>query len=305
MSLHADELAIDESLVARLVGEQVPEHRGLRLRRLDASGSTNALFRLGEELVVRLPRRPGGSATVLKEARWLAHLQAALPVAVPEVVAVGRPAYGYEEHWSVVRWIDGETATAAALSPEAFARDLADVVCALRDAGLPAEARADPALRWYRGDSLADFDPAFRGFLAGCRDVPGLDLDLDAVLAVWDEAVVAAGPRPRAAHWFHGDLFGENLLVRNGRLAAVLDFGGLGVGDPSVDLAVAWEVLDPAARDLFRRWTGADDRTWVTGRGWALAVAVMTFPYYWHTMPARCASRLVVARQVLDDAGQD
>jgi aminoglycoside phosphotransferase (APT) family kinase protein len=104
-----------------------------------------------------------------------------------------------------------------------------------------------------------------------------------------------------ATGWYHGDLLAENLLVRDGRLAAVLDFGGLSVGDPTVDLVVAWELLDPGARATFRDAVDVDDATWLRGRAWALALAVMTFPYYWTSMPARCADRLSLARAVLAD----
>ncbi|MBA3233318.1 MAG: phosphotransferase [Propionibacteriales bacterium] len=101
--------------------------------------------------------------------------------------------------------------------------------------------------------------------------------------------------------WYHGDLLAENLLVRDGRLAAVLDFGGLSIGDPTVDLVAAWEILDPAARELLRTSLGLDDATWLRARAWALALAVMTFPYYSRTMPARCANRLAMARALLDE----
>lgn len=146
-------------------------------------------------------------------------------------------------------------------------------------------------------------DAAIRQYLADCSTLPGLDLDLDACLRLWEAAIVLTGADEAvAARWFHGDLFAENLLLREGRLAAVLDFGGLSVGDPTVDLVVAWEVLDPSGREAFRSILGIDEVTWLRGRAWALAIAVMTFPYYWHTMPDRCASRLAMARTVLADA---
>ncbi len=304
VTLHADELQVDEALVGRMIADQLPEYAGAPVRRLSASGSSNSLFRLGEELLVRVPRQPGGSATILKEARWLPYLEDALPTGVPEIVAVGEPAHGYPEHWSVVRWVDGEHPTAASGNGSRnLACDLAGVVRALRELDVPLEARKDAALRWYRGEPLTAIDSDIRAYAEQCRSVPNLDLDIDAVLMVWDAAMVAAadGPAP-ATRWLHGDLLAENLLVRNGRLAAVLDFGGLAVGDPTVDLVTAWELLDPEARALFRTEAGLDDHTWLLGRAWALAIAVMTFPYYWRTMPERCAGRLAMAQQVLMDA---
>jgi aminoglycoside phosphotransferase (APT) family kinase protein len=306
VTLHDDELPIDEALVRLLVADQLPEFAGTPVRRLRASGSSNSLFRLGDELLVRVPRQPGGSATILKEARWLPYLSDALPIRVPEVVALGQAAHGYPEHWSVVRWVDGEHPAPAASGSgprTQLARDLAAVLRVLRELEVPPAACQDAALRWYRAEPLAAIDSDIRACAEQCRSVPGLDLDIDAVLGVWDAAMAAGadGPAP-ATRWLHGDLFAENLLVRDGRLSAVLDFGGLAVGDPTVDLVVAWELLDPEARVLFRAEAGLDDHTWLMGRAWALALAVMTLPYYWTTMPERCTGRLAIAHQVLMDA---
>lgn len=308
MTLHEDEIEIDLPLVRALVDRALPDLAGHPLRLLDTSGSSNVLYRLGDDLLVRVPRQPGGAETIAKEARWLPYVAAALPVAVPRIVAVGEPDLGYPERWSVVYWLDGEVRDApagpAAVAAE-LARDLADVVGALGELAVPSDALADPALRWYRGEPLAAMDAATRRYLADCRRLPGLDLDVDACLRVWEAAVVGTGDGEVVApRWLHGDLLAENLLLREGRLAAVLDFGGLSVGDPTVDLVVGWDVLDPAAREVFRSALGVDDVTWVRGRAWALAIAVMTFPYYWHTMPDRCAARLAIARAVLADAAQ-
>lgn len=307
--LHHDELSIDARLVRSLVDASFPAWSSLPLAALATSGSSNALFRLGAELLVRLPRQPGGSETIEKEAHWLPRVAPLLPVAVPEVVAVGEPQQGYPERWSVVRWLDGDVpdvvdpTAPAGSSTAALARDLADVVAALREAEVPSAAAADPRLRWYRGDPLGSMSESTRHNVGACRDLADLDLDLDAALRVWDEAVALPEPeRAATPSWYHGDLLAENLLVRDGRLAAVLDFGGLAVGDPTVDLVVAWEVLDAASREQFRRAVGVDEATWLRGRAWALAVALMTFPYYWRTMPGRCADRLAMARAVLADA---
>lgn len=308
-ALHDDELSIDLPLVRALVDRAFPAWSTLALSSLATSGSSNALFRLGEELLVRLPRQPGGSTTIEKEARWLSEIGPLVPVAVPEVVAVGEPDLGYPERWSIVRWLHGDLPSA--IGPQTpveptracLARDLADFITALRAIAVPPEAMGDPALRWYRGEPLATRDAQTRRGIAACRTIPGLDLDLDAALGVWEGAMTlsevnqAVSPR-----WYHGDLLAENLLVRDGHVAAVLDFGGLGIGDPTIDLIAAWEVLDPAAREVLRTALDLDDVSWLRGRAWALTIAVMTFPYYWRTMPDRCASRHAMASSVLADA---
>ena len=305
MTLHGDELRIDLPLVRALVDRALPELRGRQLRPLDASGSSNALFRLGEDLLVRLPRQPGGSEAIVKEARWLPYLTPALPVTIPEVVTVGEPDLAYPERWSVVRWIDGKSPDGPVVDGMAggLALDLAAVVGALRELAVPLDALTDPALRGYRGEPLATMDADFRQYLADCCTLPGLDLDLDACVRVWEAAMTLPNPTEGVApRWLHGDLLAENLLLGEIQLTAVLDFGGLSVGDPTVDLVVGWEALDPSGRERFRSILGVDEVIWLRGRAWALAIAVMTFPYYWHTMPKRCAARLAMAHAVIDDA---
>ena len=302
--MHDDEIEISDQLVRKLVEREVPQLAGLPLQRLRESGSSNVLFKLGSDYLVRLPRQPGGSRSIEAEARWLPHLTSALPVAVPQVIAVGAPGFGYPERWALTRWIAGRRPTTPVppgRAADSLARALADFVTALHGAELPDEAANDPNLRWYRSGSLRDIDAGIRKYLNDCRGLPDLPLDVDACLEVWAAAVELPstnGPD----RWVHADLLAENLLVRDDRLVAVLDFGSLAVGDPSVDLIVAWEVLGPSAREVFRASLDLDDTTWLRGRGWALAIAAMTFPYYWESMPVRCTARLAMAQQVLADA---
>ena len=308
-ALHADEIPIDIGLVRALVDRAMPHYVDLPLRRLASSGSTNALFRLGESLLVRLPRQPGGSAAIVKEATWLPVVGPSLPVGVPEVLAVFEPGRDYPERWSVVGWIDGEhpevVGPQTPIDPrrEDLALSLAEVVKALAQAEVPSEAVNDPDLRWYRGEPLAAMDAQTRHNIERCRALGDFEFDLDAAGRLWDDAMKLPGARDRRTpRWYHGDLAAENLLMRDGRLAAVLDFGALSVGDPTVDLAIAWEVLDPPAREVFRRRLGVNEATWLRGRAWALSIALMVW-YYWTTMAARRASRVAVGRNVLADAG--
>lgn len=302
-ALHDDELAIDDRLVARLVARSLPRHAGLRVRALPSSGSSNALYRLGDDLLVRLPRQPGGTTAIEKEARWLPVLAPGLSAAVPEVVAVGEPGFGYPERWAVTTWLEGRPPDVPRApghgSSRDVAHDLAGFVTSLHRSAVPTAADEDPALSGYRGGPLADLDDHFRASVDQCRSIEGLDLDLAGALDVWGEALAAESTSAPPRTWCHGDLLAENLLVRDGRLAAVLDFGSLAVGDPAADLMVAWEVLDRPGRRAFRQAVGAGDAAWAKGRGWALLVAMITFPYYWRTMPARCSARRSMAAAVL------
>lgn len=310
MVLHEDELVVTDDLVRALIDRQLPGLADRALSRLPASGSSNVLYRLGDELLVRFPRQPGGSATIDKEARYLPLLASSMSIVVPQVVAVGEPDLGYPERWSVVQWIDGQhPAVPAPPGPGArrLARDLAEAVAELHAVAIPPAAAADSALHWYRADPLRGINDYIRRHLADCRSIPGLRLDLDACNQFWDAAMsLPDPPSDRPLTWIHTDLVAENVLLGRGhRLAAILDFGALAVGHSSVDLIVAWELLGPDERQVFRSSLDVDDADWARGRAWAFAIAVMTFPQYWHTMPTRCAHRMVMATAVLKDVAAE
>jgi aminoglycoside phosphotransferase (APT) family kinase protein len=240
----------------------------------------------------------------VKEAAWLPTVSRAVDVKVPEVVHVGDPVLGYPEQWAVTTWLPGRRATVpTSATTEQLAEDLARFVTELRAMPVPAGAADDPALAWYRGRRLHELDEDAREVAAACRTL-GIDLDVDAALAVWDLATEASRSRePSPAAWYHGDLLVENLLLTDsGGLAAVLDFGGLAVGEPTVDLVVAWEALDDKGRRVFRRSLDVDDAGWAVSRGWAVFLAMMTFPYYGTSMPGRCADRLAMARAAISGA---
>lgn len=289
--MHADEITTDARLVRALLEAQFPQWADLPIEPVASAGTDNALYRLGDDMAIRLPRIDWAVAAVDKEYRWLPRLAPLLPVLVPVPLAKGSPAEAYPWPWSIYRWLDGENVTIDRIGElDVFATELAEFVAALH--------RIDPT----------DGPPADRGVPLAMRDAPtraaigALDgiVDTGATTAAWETALEAA-QWPAPALWVHGDLSPGNLLIAHGRLSAVIDFGGVGVGDPACDLIVAWNLLPADARNVFRTALGVDDATWARGRGWALSVALIQLPYYKDTNMALTANAHHVIRQVLAD----
>ena len=263
--MHADELEIDEALVRRLLAEQFPEWADLRLSRVEPAGTVNAIFRLGDELSVRLPRRKGRAEAASKRLDWLPKLAPQLPLEIPVPVAQGRPSRAYPWFWDVCTWVEGETEPVEAIDAVQAARDLAALVAALQ--------RVNPAgAPQGRGIPLAQRDEEIRYWLAR--------FDGDPVVSEEWERALAAPPWEGPPVWHHGDLDVRNWLVRAGRICAVIDWGSMGVGDPACDVMVAWKLHSREARDAFRKALPTDDATWERARGWALSQAVAALAYY-------------------------
>jgi aminoglycoside phosphotransferase (APT) family kinase protein len=266
---------IDSTLVRRLVDSQFPQWAGLPLKLLDPAGSDHVIYRLGEELTVRLPRHAGALGQARKEFRWLPRLAPHLPLAVPFPVAVGEPGLGYPWPWAVSRWLEGEVATVEALADSTGAAvALARFLAALQrfaPEDLPAEDVGDD----LAGRPLADRDRATRAAIA---QVDGV-FDAAAMTDLWDAALNAPGWDGPPV-WFHGDFHTGNLLTVDGRLSAVIDFGGLGIGDPACDLMIAFTLMTAGNRAAFRDALGVDDATWTRGRGWALATGLNAYTAY-------------------------
>jgi len=303
--LHADELPVDRALVRRLVDRAFPEYADDDLVGMSDSGSSNLLFRLGDDKLVRLPRQPGGGASIAKEASWLPYVAARVSVDVPTVIGIGEPDLDYPERWAITTWLHGtrpsaQRSVARGNGTEGLAGDLVQFLTELRDMPVPDGATDDGSLSWYRGLPLWEHDADFRERATECRRI-GVDLDIDDALRVWDRAADASRAIPETEAWYHGDLVAENLLVEDsGGLAAVLDFGGLALGDPTVDLVIAWEALDAGGRQVLRQGLDVDEASWTASRGWALFIAMMTFGYYGNSMPARCADRLTMAEAAIN-----
>jgi len=265
-----DKSAITSALVSRLVAEQFPQWADLPVRPVAVDGWDNTTFRLGDDLSVRLPSGEQYVQQVGKEHRWLPVLAGHLPLPIPEPLAKGVPGCGFDRPWSVYRWLDGDIATAGRVSDVVrFAADLAELLAALYRADV-AGGPPPGAHNFFRGGSLAFYDGQTRAAIAAL----GGEVDTEGATAVWEAALHA--PWHGSPVWVHGDVATGNLLVRDGRLCAVIDFGCCAVGDPACDTVIAWTFLSGAARRLFRSSLPVDEGTWVRGRGWALWKALVT-----------------------------
>lgn len=260
---------IDAGLVRRLVASQFPHWRDLPIRPVIPGGWDNRTFRLGEAMAVRLPSAARYAAQVEKEQLWLPRLARQAPLPIPAPLAVGAPGEGYPWPWSVNRWLEGAAAEIAPIPDQTqFAADLAGFLTALQRADA---AGGPPAGRhsFWRGGPLATYDAETRKALATL----GRRIDAAGATQAWEAALAAEwGGAPV---WFHGDVAPGNLLVEHGRLAAVIDFGCCGVGDPACDLAIAWTFFEGESRAAFRAALPLDAATWARGRGWALWKALI------------------------------
>jgi aminoglycoside phosphotransferase (APT) family kinase protein len=266
--MHADEVHTDAALVRRLLAAQFPQWVGLPIEPVRSAGTDNTLYRLGDHMAVRLPRKPSAAGPrVEQEQRWLPRLAPLLPLAVPIPLA----------------------------DPGQAATELAHFIAALE--------RIDPAggpppgpHNAFRGVPLARRDAQTRAALAALRGT----LDTNAAAAAW-EAALQTPPWDGAPVWIHGDLQPVNLLVQGGRLSAVIDWGCLGVGDPACDLMPAWSAFSADAREIFRAALQVDDATWARGRGWALSFGLIALPYYQSTNPVLAG----IARRAIHEAIAD
>ena len=295
--MHADEVDIDASLVRRLLAAQFPHWANLPIEPVRSAGTDNAIYRLGDDMAVRLPRIHWATQQAEKERQWLPRLAPHLPLAIPVPLAMGEPAEGYPWRWSVYRWLSGENAAGGRIADLRLAAvDMAQFIAALRRI----DATGGPRPGTYnsgRGVPLAERDAETRAAIAS---LGGL-IDAGAVTAAWDAALRApAWDGPLV--WIHGDLQAGNLLVEQGRLSAVIDFGCLGAGDPACDLSIAWTLFSGASRDAFRAALAVDDAAWARGRGWALSVALIALPYYLETNPVIVAASRHAIEEVLADS---
>jgi aminoglycoside phosphotransferase (APT) family kinase protein len=294
--MHADEIDIGAGLVKSLIEQQFPHLGGRPIEKLSSDGTENAIFRLGQDLAIRMPRVDGAAKQAEREAIWLPRLASHLSLAIPVPVELGLPSGEFRHHWATCRWLEGENGFVRPITDlPGAARTLARFVRSLREA--PVAGDASLAARTSgRGVDLVQRDSATRSAIENCAGLA----DIATLRAIWAEALGA--PRwGRDAVWVHGDIHVGNVLTVGGRITGIIDWGCLGMGDPACDLTVAWSMLDRQSRTIFRAELGVDDATWIRGRAWAISVAVIALPYYLETNPLLVA----ISRHSIEEAIAD
>ncbi len=291
--MHEDQVHVDVDIVRGLLAEQQPDLADLPIQPVVSTGTVNALFRIGNDFVARLPLQDHWEEGIEREWRWIPWLSSRITAArlpVPIFKGAGNDAFPFS--WSVYRWIDGAPYDDDLVEDETdVARQLARYVLELRALEIPSTAPDGGR------EPLAELDDNTRAAIEDAGNV----IDASRAMSVWDHAL-RTPPWDGTPVWIHGDLLRPNLIVHDGRLEAVIDYGYIGVGDPATDLIPAWAVFGPAGREAYRAALRPDDATWARGRGIALHQAAMIIPYYAETNPAFVELARRTIEQITDDA---
>lgn len=290
-----DKENINVGLVQRLLAARFPEYASLPLKPAVPQGWDNRSFRLGDHLVVRLPSAVGYTPQIEKEHRWLPYLAERLPLPIPVPVAKGQPGEGFPWPWSIYRWLEGETVTLDRLPDlTGFAGDLAAFLAALQR--IDATGGPPPGLHSaFRGGPLETYDPETRRTIEALHN----EIEAEDATAIWETALAAKWLHPPI--WFHGDVAVANLLLRQDRLGAVIDFGCSGVGDPACDTVMAWTFFAGESRAAFKAGLDLDAATWARGRGWALWKALITLAEYRSSDPVKAEDSRRILKEILDE----
>lgn len=289
--MHDNDIYIDTHLVRRLVEKQFPQWSDLPIEPVDSAGTDNVIYRLGENMVVRLPRIASAAAQVDKEHQWLLKLAPHLTINIPVPLGKGMPNEKFPWSWVVYQWLEGNDAIVEPITDlKQTAVQLAHFITALQ--------KIDPSNSpiSQRGHPLAVNDQETRAALNSLHGI----INVDAATRAWEVALNAPELKGPPV-WIHGDLHPGNLLVKQGRLSAIIDFGITGIGDPACDMMVAWTLLSAKTRNIFRASVQVDDATWARGRGWALTFGLVALPYYQKTNPVLADIARRTINEVLAD----
>ena len=294
--MHDNQLTVPPEMVRELVGDQFPAWRALPVRAIESQGTVNALFRLGGELAARFPLQPADvdelRRVLEREAEAARELLGRTRFPTPRPVALGEPGHGYPLPWSVQSWIPGEVATPENVADSAeFAHDLAEFILGVR--------AIDTRGRTFSGGGRGGDITAHDEWMETCFEKSADLLDVARLRPMWAE--FRELPRESPDVMTHGDLMPGNVLVARGRLAGVLDVGGLGPADPALDFVAAWHLLDTAPRQRLREALGSDDLEWRRGKAWAFEQAMGAAWYYRETNRPMSRMGMVTLRRLLED----
>ena len=278
----------DEQLVSELIAQQFPQFAGLTISRLDPDGWDNISFRLGETMLVKVPRDPVYAGQPKREREALNALSDKLPLAIPRSIALGAPSELCPNHWSILEWIEGETVAYSSTKARSLPEDLARFLRVLHDLA-PSIALSPEVANFWRGGSLSHQTAEFEAATVQL----GGKMDMKPVLAVWAEANACEQPARKC--WVHGDIAPANLLQRDGKLCAAIDFGLASAGDPACDLAIAWFAFDSSERGKFLQTYGTRDRDLLLrARAWALWKAVLILAEMSRQPPAYLPAQSII-----------
>jgi len=260
---------IDANLARNLIAQQFPQWKELPIQPVQQSGWDNRSFRLGDQMLIRLPSAAQYALQVEKEHYWLPRLAPSLPLSIPTPLALGQATSEYPWPWSIYNWLPGESASLTGITDlNAFAKELAQFLLALQK--IDATKGPSPGIHnFYRGGALANYDEEFRQAMQRLEN----GMNITPIRSIWESAL--ASQWQLSPVWVHGDISIGNLLVKNGQLSAVIDFGQLVTGDPACDLAIAWTLFKDESRQIFQSTLSLDNDTWLRGCAWALWKALI------------------------------
>lgn len=284
LKLHENEAHIDENLVKKLLSNQFPKFANLPLRLIFPQGTDNVMYQLGNDMIVRMPRIDSAANSLMKEKRWLPTLASRLPINIPNVIGVGNPDEIYPYPWIVGNFIEGKhLSNENKLDLNQAAIDLGNFVLSMQ------RVSTKDAPFCSRGKPLSTRDKDIREAIALIEDI----YDIKLLTEIW-EYFLQLPNWSKNPTWIHGDLHADNLLAENRKITAIVDFGMAGIGDPAVDLMVAWTLLNKEARKIFKDIVKPDQDTWERGKAWAFNF-IVAYPYYKKSNPrfAQAAKKIV------------
>lgn len=284
-------------LAHKLIAKQFPEYNNLQITEVEKQGHDNRTFRLGEEMLIRLPSAEGYIRQVEKEHKWLPILAPNLPLPIPQPIAIGKPSADYPWIWSIYKWLDGKSANSIELDDEilnTIALDLANFLNEFHKFA-PKDAPPPGLHNWWRAAHTSSYDSETSALIIKLRHL----VDEGMAKALWDKAIASKWSKDPV--WVHGDVASGNILVKDNRLSAVIDFGCMGIGDPACDLTIAWTFFKNKSRESFRSSMNLDPGTWDRARGWALWKALYELSQVKDKSSPEAAKQIQIINDVLDE----